>query len=540
MGKISFLWPKGCEDSYFLLEQQTVKDLDLKSTVNMFSSRNPVRESLMNEIVKIPLDFDVISYRQSVFEDLLENPELEKVLREVQPYLDNLIRYSRVNKTKEHPVSAMLSKIGELDAYIKCVDQLDNALSPIPYLKSQPFNSLKKAISSAVNDTVYISLRSELPQLIKKIRGIRSMSIGINLDHQLKPVGATILSIDSQRYKGTTLLDSIFKSQNEFTGIAPIHKPEVPGVNPWTPKDEVDPTLIPLFNDLFNLLKKSSTAVIKGLKKFESINTKVLSGLQSDINIFLGGLKMLRDLADKDLPFCKPIVLPKEHKKCVVEGYFNVNLAAEKDVIPSNVGFHDNERVAVLTGPNGGGKTVFLQGVAISQILFQLGLYVPGTFAEMSPVDGIYSHYQIEERPDENKGRFGEEAFRLSKIFEKATQYSLILMNESFSSTNAGESLYIAEDILKVIQKMGGWTIFATHLHDLAENVDRYNIDNENKIISLVCTIERDDLDGDVKRKYKIIKGKPNGQSYARELAAKFGICYNQLNEKLESRGVLV
>jgi DNA mismatch repair ATPase MutS len=119
-------------------------------------------------------------------------------------------------------------------------------------------------------------------------------------------------------------------------------------------------------------------------------------------------------------------------------------------VVKNDVRMDKNGRIFILTGPNQGGKTTYVQMVGLCQILAQLGLWVPARQARISPVDGIYTHYPMEESSAKATGRFGDEAQRLSDIFTGATRHSLILLNESLASTNAGESLYIAQDLVRI------------------------------------------------------------------------------------------
>ncbi|MBZ0288083.1 MAG: DNA mismatch repair protein MutS, partial [Anaerolineae bacterium] len=143
----------------------------------------------------------------------------------------------------------------------------------------------------------------------------------------------------------------------------------------------------------------------------------------------------------------------------------------------------------IITGPNQGGKTTHIQAIALAQVLFQAGLYVPGCSARISPVDGIYTHFPVEERPSAEAGRFGEEAQRLSEIFAQATRHSLILLNESLSSTAPGESLYLARDIVRCFRLLGVRAAYTTHMHELAANLDEYNMQTpgDSKVVSLVA-----------------------------------------------------
>ena len=147
-------------------------------------------------------------------------------------------------------------------------------------------------------------------------------------------------------------------------------------------------------------------------------------------------------------------------------------------------------QILILTGPNGGGKTTYMQGVGVVHILAQLGCYVPGKQAIISPLENIFTHFPLEEKPESDTGRFGEEAIRLRKIFEQVTRHSLVLLNESLSSTSFSESLYLAQDIVRMLHRIGARVIYSTHLHELAYNVDELNasVPGDSKIISVVSS----------------------------------------------------
>jgi DNA mismatch repair ATPase MutS len=185
-----------------------------------------------------------------------------------------------------------------------------------------------------------------------------------------------------------------------------------------------------------------------------------------------------------------------------------------------------------------------MQGVGILHILAQVGCSVPGTHAIISPLDHLFTHFPLEEKPESNAGRFGEEALRFGKIFEQITRHSLVLLNESLSSTSFSESLYLAQDIVRILRRIGARAIFSTHLHELANRVDELNdsVPGDSRIISVVSSPM--DADGQAngaegQRTYRLEIRPPLGQSYAREIAARYGISYPQLENKLSERGVL-
>ena len=93
---------------------------------------------------------------------------------------------------------------------------------------------------------------------------------------------------------------------------------------------------------------------------------------------------------------------------------------------------------------------------------------------------------------------------------------------------------------MRILRRLGARAIFATHLHELAADVAALNasIPGDSLIVSLVASRMEAGDDGRC-RSYKIAPGPPLGRSYAREIAAQYGISYDQLTALLRQRGVL-
>ena len=111
-------------------------------------------------------------------------------------------------------------------------------------------------------------------------------------------------------------------------------------------------------------------------------------------------------------------------------------------------------------------------------------------------------------------------------------------------STSFGESLYLAQDIMRILRRIGARAIYSTHLHELANQVEELNdsVPGDSKIISIVSSpIDASEkVEGaDVNRTYKLEIRPPLGQSYAREIAARYGISYQQLEDVLSRRGLI-
>ena len=146
------------------------------------------------------------------------------------------------------------------------------------------------------------------------------------------------------------------------------------------------------------------------------------------------------------------------------------------------------------------------------------------------PVDCIFTHYPADEDKTLDYGRLGEECKRFREIFSRCTSDSLLLLNETFSTTSFEEGFFIARDAVKAILKKGTRCIYNTHMHKLASDIGEINAEGakegaSSKAASLVV------LSDGGERSFKVKVAPPQGMSYARDIAQKYGVTYDMLIE---------
>ncbi|MBK8985618.1 MAG: hypothetical protein IPM39_05990 [Chloroflexi bacterium] len=313
--------------------------------------------------------------------------------------------------------------------------------------------------------------------------------------------------------------------------------------------------MIPLFRDLAQVLDKVCEPINQALQSYKQINGRFLANLRSDILFYLVGCRLVGRMEAAGLPMTRPDIAPPDARLFQVQNNYNVLLALQRSsdspgsdlggsVVGNDVDMGVNGRIFILTGPNQGGKTTYVQAIGLTQVLAQAGFPVPGQQARISPVDAIFTHFPVEEKLERGTGRFGDEAQRLGEIFANISRHSLVLLNESLASTSAWESLYLAQDLLRVLRQVGARAIYATHMHELAANAEQLNAETagDSLLLSLVASRidpENENADGLVQRRYKIVPGRPLGRSYATELARRYGISYEQLCALLQKRGII-
>jgi DNA mismatch repair ATPase MutS len=160
----------------------------------------------------------------------------------------------------------------------------------------------------------------------------------------------------------------------------------------------------------------------------------------------------------------------------------------------------------------------------VNQLLAQTGLFVYAEQAEISPCDCIYFHFPQEEKAGINTSRFTEECKEFARTTEKVTKYSLVLMNESLSSTNIYDSLVIGEELLRIFADVGCRLVFATHILELAELPEKLNSPTlMSNLASLTAQCDEKGVPT-----YRITPGKPDRSRNARYIFEKYGISYNE------------
>ena len=549
---VSLLWPHGVGKRAFHADTCHVGDLSLDRIVDMISFNGRHRDSIRAIFLDLCDDPVILRYRGDILENLLASPELVAGLELALPLLLDLTSYTQFKGAQDTPFHQTILRLGELDIYIDTVQTLLAGLSRAP-LAAEGLCTLRDDLARAADNPLFGELVKALPELNARIRGLASVTIGVNLDAQLRPIEATLLSVNTEKFKDGSLIDRLLGKKSEFQGVGPLHSVPVKlsYVGDSTSAPRENPLLFPLFRDLDKVLTEIVKPIAIALTHYARVNTRPLIRLEPEIIFYIGAVRLINLLKASGLPACRPEIAPVDERCCTLKDLVNVTLALRliggqpdlrTTIVPNDVSFDDAGRIFIVTGPNLGGKTTFTQAVGIAQVMMQAGLYVPTSSARMSPVDGLFSHFPVEERPDMEAGRLGEESQRLHAIFSAATRFSLVLLNESLSSTSAGESLYLAQDIVRSLRLLGARAVFATHLHELAERIDAINRDTpgDSAVASLVSVVTHDDSSQErVRRTYKIIASPPRGVSYAREIASRFGISFEQIAQTLRDRGVV-
>ncbi len=562
------LWPEGVtrppERRNF---SQLETDLGLSAIIKALDWDGRHSRFIAQTLAELCLDKNVIIFRQEILADLLRLPDLVGGLSRYLPQLGELSRLRRgpgwagLNPSFRHerneneevsPLEKLTQRLSELEHYLTCVQSIGAVLEESQdKLQAQGLKALQIYFKNLQQEATFVSLSQTLPELRQQLGQVKSLTIGLNLDSQLKPESATLLSINPTRFQGKgnlfeRLLGDWRGGEGASRGITPLQRAEQ--IKSQRSEHE-------LYRDMQQLLESVTSPVAQTLEKYTRVSSDHLAALEPELAFYLGATRLFSELGQSGLNFCRPEIAPLEEKIGRISGVFNLELVLRqrsrhnssdlaKTIVPNEVGFGPQTLIFLLTGPNSGGKTTYLRAIGQAQILGQAGLLVPGQFARLSPVDNIFTHFGGNEVSDKNGGRLAQELNQLNQFFEEGSPHSLVLLNEPLSSTDQFSARLLSRDLLAGLRFLGVRTLYVTHLLELIDDGLSMNRETGGAgIASLVAGVagasegSPEAHENNLQPSYYISPGLPGELGYANRLARQFGMSFDQIEQLLRKRG---
>lgn len=176
----------------------------------------------------------------------------------------------------------------------------------------------------------------------------------------------------------------------------------------------------------------------------------------------------------EDMNYCKPnvnnfgVIDIKNGRHPVIEKILGTGAFVENDTHLDK----DENRLAIITGPNMAGKSTYMRQVALITLMAQVGSFVPAESATIGVVDKIFTRVGASDDLSMGQSTFMVEMMEVASILKEATPNSLIILDEIGRGTSTYDGLSIAWAVAEYIadkEKCGAKTLFATHYHELTE-----------------------------------------------------------------------
>ena len=562
--RISLMYPGEQKPVYNSLWDMTAHDLAVDELVKQLSDKSTEQTIIFHYLTQITLDPEVARYRSGIFEDILRLPGIRERMSKILEKVDFLRQFGSFNRDPDSSgVWDIVHRMEDMYDYIEAVEAIYETLTEAD-ISSDGLKGLRDYARGLYEDSGFSELKKDIAEVKKYSSDVKSVTLGVNLNDRYEPNSVGIISINSQKFTKSPLVSNFsdfltsgdqISKKAEWSGsfkYRPGEKGEAPQSdkslvamtgNPFASmamlmqEDHGDDMMRSMDRVMSHMLSKIAGKLRSLTRKYTHVSTAVITGLIPEFMYYIRFAEYVERLMAAGFDMCTPQAVSSDERILDSAGVYNLKLANEiikpedertaADVVGNDLDFSDDHRVYILTGANRGGKTTFTQALGLSFVLAQGGIRVPAEKFEFSPVDNIYTHYPADEAKTLDLGRLGEETKRFREIYQDATGDSLLLLNESFSTTSFEEGYYIARDVVKALLHKGVRTIYNTHMHKLAQEAESLSDEEgtESRAVSLLAETK------DGERLFKIHIAPPAGSSYAYDIARRYGVTYEQLME---------
>lgn len=478
-------------------------------------------------------DIDVLKRRSIVFSDALNVRGLYDLLVSISGKLASISDILRSEcEVGDRERSIFSAK--QLELYFEIIDEAENYYTSLPkneHFASEEFAQLFDRIHGIATSREYHDLKEGTRKLIEKITRIKSISVGFNFDAKLSPVEMGIISVNDQYIESGKLVDKILRMDFAPNGLQAIEP--IIAVNKSLKHDEFELLQDSILRSVDKIFVRAVKSWPREFTKYIADKLAFLLDLLPDLQFILAVTNIHKRLLGSGVPVSKPIYHEKSERVFHAEGLFNPVLAirmselGQSGIVGNDFEFDENGQIFILTGPNNGGKSVFLSSIGLAQVLAGLGMLVPAKRIEISPVDRLFVHFPKYSN-SEKMGRLEDECVRIKEIFKDLNAESLCLFDETFSSTDSEEGCQIAFEILRAVESLGARALFGTHFHNIVRHIEDEKAEGRCVGFDYLSA----GISHNEKRTYKITRTKPSGKSHASDIAAKYGLSFNSLVNK--------
>ena len=562
--KLSILFPRQDEVTYREIPEESWHDLGMDALTEKVAAQ-PQEEPLLRRVMmSLTADPAVAAFRSDVFDDILRHPEIRERLMKLLDKVKMFYDYGVVNRHEgdETGIWDLMHRLEEYHDYILTVEAIRECLSDKD-LVSEGLTMLRDTVEQIYQEKGFAALRKDVEEMRIAASEIRSLTVGINLNDRFEAISMGLVSVNAKPFVKSGILKNFLASVSPRDEIR--KEADWNGNYNYYPANTeigllqsvgqfVESTLIlrnplaamslarfPAADGTANVPRQMDSAasiltsrIARKLRdtlgQYLNVSVKEIADLIPELVFYTRWAEYIEKKQKAGWKFCKPQArLNRQGAACMkAVGLYNLKLIATEqpeNVVPNDLVFDPEKRVYVLTGANRGGKTTVTQAVGQLFILAQSGIPVPAESFEYDPADRVLTHFPADEDKTLDLGRLGEECRRFRELFVSCTPESLLLLNETFSTTSFEEGYFIAADAVRAILGRGTRTIYNTHMHKLAQDLDTVinTGEAEGKAVSLVAETKEG------KHSFRVVIAPPEGQSFARDIAEKYGVTYESL-----------
>jgi hypothetical protein len=454
-------------------------------------------------------DADAVSYRQEILQEL-EHDEISAPVRAFAESMRKVRkRLALVEKLRDrHQRESWF--LAAVTLYCDTVTRLDAELEELE-LSSSALRGYAEHLRTYIGSDTFTDLTDDTARLQGELEAIRYSVLIHGLRVEISPYE-----------DAPDLTEQIEQTFAKFRqGAVDEHRVEY---QDYIATDSVEERILAVVADVFPSEFAHAAQYLAARRK--TFIDETIARFDREVQFYLAYLEYIEPLKASGLTFAYPIVSTSEKTEQAHDS-FDLALAAklrenDQPTVTNDLELDGDERVIVVSGPNQGGKTTYARMFGQLHHLAALGLPVPGHEVRMYLPDRLFTHFEREEDLTTLRGKFEDELVRLHEILEVATERSVLIMNESFSSTSLQDARWVGERVLAQVIERDMICLCVTFIDELASLDD--------SVVSMMSTVDPDDP---ARRTFAVIRKPADGLAYAIALAEKHGISYDRLKRSL-------
>jgi DNA mismatch repair protein MutS len=503
------------EDS---IQKETLEAPDFFVDVNLDQVLNAItngrQEYHLKPLFYTPLkEIDAIAYRHEVMQDL-EGQELSEHLRTFAQRM----RTTRKQLAQAEKLYYKYQKeswfVDAVETYCEAVTGLVRDISPVN-VRSRGLLAFRDYMTDYANSDRFTSLLTETKTLKADVSSITYCLL----------------------IKGNRVQVRKYESEPDYSVEVEetFEKFKQGEVKDYRVKFSTDRTMDHVEAYILELVAKLYPDIFSHLDEFCAKNgayrDATLVKFDREIQFYLAYLEYIARFKKAGLPFCYPHLSTADKDVSVSEG-FDIALATKlvtassiSPVVCNDFYLHGKERILVVTGPNQGGKTTFARAFGQVHYLASLGCPVPAREVHLFLFDRLFTHFEKEEAAIADlRGKLQDELVRIHHILTHATPNSIVILNEMFTSTTIHDAFFLSKKIMERLLQLDVLCVWVTFIDELASLGEQ--------TVSMVSTIVPENP---ALRTYKIIRKPADGLAYAKAIAEKYRLTYEDIKERIRS-----
>lgn len=408
-------------------------------------------------------------------------------IRKQLKQVDLLLQFNKANRENLKSFTPLFALLNSHQPFQKLIDRIIDDNGEIRDNASPNLASIRKEIQQTSHQLNRQTAR--LMEIAKREKWLRDENPTIR--------------------EGRLVLPMKSECKRKMSGI--IHGQSATGATAYVEPIE----MVEINNTLKELAQDEKEEIERILLKVTDDLRPVFPDLDQNLEV-LAEIDCFRACARFSRKFnCHPVDISENDRKVVLINARHPLLQMVKSVVPLKFFIKGDIKAVVITGPNAGGKTVAMKTIGLLSEMAMAGLHIPAEEGSQLPFfDQFLVDIGDQQSIENDLSTFSSHVSQLKSFIEKATEKSIVLLDELGTGTEPLEGAALGQATLEELIQLDTFTIVTTHHNSLKAFADKHpqamNAAMEFNTETLTPT-------------FRIVLGLP-GSSYALEISRRLGL----------------